>query len=147
VSVASNKIGDVLLSQGNLEGALERYQRSLEINERLSSANPASADRARDLGVSQIKIGDVLVSQGDRDGAMARYQAALQILERLSAADPASADRARDVFLACLKLGEVNGERRWLERALTILRDLEARGVIRRAPSSPVQLYRTGSES
>jgi tetratricopeptide (TPR) repeat protein len=133
VSVASNKVGDALLSQGDTEGALQRYRRGFEINERLSSANPASADRARDFGVSQIKIGDVLVSQGDRDGAMARYQAALQIFERLSAADPASADRARDVFLACLKLGEVNGERRWLERALTILRDLEARGAL--APS------------
>ncbi len=133
VGVSSNKIGDVLLSQGNLEGARQRYQRGLEINERLSSANPASADRARDFGVSQTKIGDVLVSQADRDGAMARYQAALEIFERLSAAEPASADRARDVFLACLKLGEVNGERRWLERALTILRDLEARGAL--APS------------
>ena len=133
VSVASNKVGDALLSQGDTEGALQRYRRGFEINERLSSANPTSADRARDFGVSQIKIGDLLLVQADRDGALARYQAALQIFERLSAADPASADRARDVFLACLKLGEVNGERRWLERALTILRDLEARGAL--APS------------
>jgi tetratricopeptide (TPR) repeat protein len=133
VSVASNKVGDALLSQGDAEGARTRYQRGFEINERLSSANPASADQARDLGVSQIKIGDVLLAQADRDGAVARYQAALRIFDRLSAADPASADRARDVFLACLKMGEVNGERRWLERALTILRDLEARGAL--APS------------
>jgi hypothetical protein len=33
----------------------------------------------------------------------------------------------------------------WWLKAVQL--DLEARGVIRRAPSSPVQLYRTGSES
>jgi tetratricopeptide (TPR) repeat protein len=133
VSVSLNKIGDVLLSEGDRAGALSRYQRGLEIRERLSAADPASADLARDVSVSLNKIGDVLVSEGDRAGAMSRYQRSLEIAERLSAADPASADLARDVFTNAFRVADVTGERRYWERALAILRVLEARGTLAEA--------------
>ena len=70
------------------------------------------------------------MSQGDRAGALSRYQRSLEIRERLSAADPASAVLARDVFVSCAKIANITGERRYWERALAILRDLGARGVL-----------------
>jgi tetratricopeptide (TPR) repeat protein len=133
LGAALQRTGDVLLTQGDRAGALSRYQRSLEIREHLSAADPASADLARDVSASLIKIGDVLVSEGDRAGALTRYQRSLEIAERLSAADPASAERARDVSVSCWRMAQVTGERRYWERALAILKDLEARGALAEA--------------
>jgi tetratricopeptide (TPR) repeat protein len=131
--VSLERIGDMLLSQGDSSAALRLYRRSLEIGERLSAADPASADLARDVGISLTKIGDVLESQGDRDGALGLYRRALEIGERLSASDRASADLARRVFTAAFRVADLTGERRYWERALAILRDLEARGTLAEA--------------
>jgi hypothetical protein len=98
--------------------------------ERLSAADPASADLVRNVSISLNRISDVLVSQGDRAGALSRYQRSLEIRERLSAADPASANLARDVFVSCWRMANLTGERRYWERALAILRDLDARGAL-----------------
>ena len=133
VSVSLERIGDVLLSEGDRAGALSRYQRSLAIAELLSAADPASVDLASNVSVSLDKIGDVLRTEGDRAGAMSRYQRSLEIREGLSAADPASADRTRDVFVSCWMMAQVTGERRYVERALGILKDLEARGALAEA--------------
>jgi hypothetical protein len=90
-------------------------------------------DLASNVSVSLDKIGDVLRTEGDRAGAMSRYQRSLEIREGLSAADPASADRTRDVFVSCWMMAQVTGERRYVERALGILKDLEARGALAEA--------------
>ena len=60
-----NKVGDVLVAQGDLPGALKSYRDSLAIAERLAKADPGNAGWQRDLSVSYSKIGDVLVAQGD----------------------------------------------------------------------------------
>jgi tetratricopeptide (TPR) repeat protein len=101
----------VLLSEGDRAGALSRYQRSLEIWERLSAADPASVDLARGATVPLERIGDVLLSEGNPAGALSRYQRSLEIMERLSAADPASEDRALAVstllnFIGNMLLGQ-----------------------------------------
>jgi len=133
VTFSLDRIGDVLLSQGDRDGALGAYRLSLEISERLSAADPASADLARDVSISLNKIAEVLLSQKDRDGALGLYRRSLEIWERLSAADPASTDLARNVGASYWKMGQVTGERRYWERALAILRDLEARGTLAEA--------------
>jgi tetratricopeptide (TPR) repeat protein len=105
---------DLLLSQGDRDGALGLYRRGLEIRERLSAADPGSADLASSVSVALIKIGDLLYSQGDRDGALRSYRRSLETLERLSAADPTSADRARDLSVSLSKIGfllESQGDR------------------------------------
>ncbi len=129
-SVSLSKIGDVLLSQDDRDGALTHYQRSLEIAERLSAADPASADRASDTSVSLSKVGDVLLSQGDREGALAHYQRSLEIAERRFAAGPGSVELARGLSVLFTRMAFVTEDRRYLERSLAILRDLEARGAL-----------------
>ncbi|MFN7390328.1 tetratricopeptide repeat protein, partial [Brevundimonas sp.] len=106
-SVALTFTADILRSEGDRAGALSRYQRSLEIVERLSAADPASADLAREVSVSLNMIGDVLLSEGDRAGALSRYQRSLEIWERLSAADPASAHLARGATVPLDRIGDV----------------------------------------
>ena len=99
---------DLLWSEGDNEGALGLYRRSLEISERVSAADPASADLAINVSLTLIKIGDVLFrGQGDDDGALGFYRRSLEIAERLSAADPASADLASNVSLSLIRIGDV----------------------------------------
>jgi tetratricopeptide (TPR) repeat protein len=51
-AVALNDLGDVQRAQGDLTAALESYQASLTIRERLAKTDPGNAGRRRDLSVS-----------------------------------------------------------------------------------------------
>ena len=66
-----DSIGNVLVEQGDLAGALAAYQASLAIAERLAQADPGNARWQRDLSVSHNKVGDVLRAQGDLTAALA----------------------------------------------------------------------------
>ncbi len=77
LSVSYNKIGDVLVAQGNLDEALARYRDGLAIRERLAAADPGNTEWQRDLSVSFNKIGDVLRAQGKLDEALAATATAL----------------------------------------------------------------------
>ncbi len=107
LSVSHNKIGDVLVAQGNLAQALESYRASLAIFERLAGADPGNAGWQRDLSVSHDKIGDVLVAQGNLAQALESYRASLAITERLAGADPGNAGWQRDLSVSHDKIGDV----------------------------------------
>jgi len=98
---------DLLLSQGDRRGALDRYERSLDLFDGLAAADPASTDLARAVSVSLERIGDVLLDEDDLVGALARFERSLENSERLAAADPASPDLARNVGLSLNKVGDV----------------------------------------
>ena len=57
--VSSVKIGDVLLDQGDLAGALRAFRESLAVAERLAAADPSNAGWQRDLVVSYVKVAQV----------------------------------------------------------------------------------------
>ncbi len=107
LSVSHDKIGDVLVAQGNLAQALESYRASLAIAERLAGADPGNAGWQRDLSVSHNKIGDVLVAQGNLAQALESYRASLAIRERLAGADPGNAGWQRDLSVSHNKIGDV----------------------------------------
>jgi hypothetical protein len=52
LSVSYNKLGDVNLSLGNTQVALDAYQKSLEVAKTLAANDPQSAQAQRDLSVS-----------------------------------------------------------------------------------------------
>jgi predicted negative regulator of RcsB-dependent stress response len=107
LSVSHDRIGDVLVAQGDRDGALKAYQAGLAIAEALAGRDPANTEWQRDLSVSHNKIGDVLVAQGDRDGALKAYQAGLAIAETLARRDPANAEWQRDLSVSQIKIGDV----------------------------------------
>jgi len=106
-------IQDTLTRQGNdlsfrdLDGALLRYQRSLEINERLSATDPGSFYLADRMAYLLKKIGDVILRQGDLDGALSQYQRSLDLSEWRSAASPASWFAASNVSVSLILIGDV----------------------------------------
>ena len=100
LSVSYNKIGDVLVAQGNLPEALKSYRDGLAIGERLAKADPGNAGWQRDLSVSYNKVGDVLVAQGNLPEALKSYRDSLAISERLAKADPGNAGWQRDLSVS-----------------------------------------------
>jgi predicted negative regulator of RcsB-dependent stress response len=100
LSVSHEKIGNVLVAQGDGPGALAAYKVGLAIAEDLAKRDPANTEWQRDLSVSHERIGDVLVAQGDGPGALAAYQTGLTIAEGLAKRDPANTEWQRDLSVS-----------------------------------------------
>ena len=125
-----NKIGDVLVAQGDGAGALAAYRKGLGIREALAARDPANTEWQRDLSVSYEKIGDVLVAQGDGAGALAAYRKGLAIREELTARDPANTDWQRDLIVSLVKVGMTTGEKVYTSRALDIALGMQQHGTL-----------------
>jgi len=57
--VSQEKIGDVLVAQGDGPGALAAYQAGLAIREGLAKRDPANTQWQRDLAISCAKLGSL----------------------------------------------------------------------------------------
>ena len=78
LSVSYNKVGDVLVAQGNLPRRSKPIATACAIAERLAKADPGNAGWQRDLSVSYDKVGDVLVDQGNLPEALKAYRDSLR---------------------------------------------------------------------
>lgn len=105
VAVGLNKIGDIFRQRGlpdDLEQALQHYQQSLEIRERLVTANPDSTKAQRDVAIGLQRLGDLLGRRGlpgDAEQALQHYWRSLQISEGRAAANSDSAQAQCDLMV------------------------------------------------
>ncbi|HEV7473105.1 MAG TPA: DUF4062 domain-containing protein [Pyrinomonadaceae bacterium] len=106
LSVSYERIGDVLVVQGDGPGALAQYRKEFAIREALAR-DVANTQSQRDLSVCHNKIGDVLVDQGDGLGALAAYRKALVISEALALRDATITEWQRDLSVSHLRIGDV----------------------------------------
>jgi tetratricopeptide (TPR) repeat protein len=123
LSVSYNKIGDVLVAQGNLAEALKSFRDGHVIRERLAQSDPGNAGWQGDLSVSYNKIGDVLVAQGNLAEALKSFRDGLAIRERLSRSDPGNAGWQRDLSASYDRVGGVLVAQGNLAEALKLFRD------------------------
>ena len=86
--MSHNKIGDVLMAQGNLTEALNAYQESSAIRDRLAKADLNDPNRQRDLAISQGRVAIVLAKQGDASGALGKLKQGLAIISQLVKQSP-----------------------------------------------------------
>jgi autotransporter strand-loop-strand O-heptosyltransferase len=82
LSVARNRIGAVLMAQGDLQGAIDEHRASLAIVERLAAANPKNNEFQRDLAWCHTKIAELLKAQGRVADARTNERVALAIANR-----------------------------------------------------------------
>jgi tetratricopeptide (TPR) repeat protein len=106
LSVSHDRIGDVQHDQGDLAGALQSFQDSLEIRLRLSAQDPRNTDWLHGLLISHMRIGDVQRDLRDFAGALRSSQASLEIGRRLSAEDPGNAKWLRALSLGHSRVGD-----------------------------------------
>jgi tetratricopeptide (TPR) repeat protein len=107
-------LGDVLVSLGDVPGALASYQAALALDERLVQGDPAHGEWQRNLSLSQERLGKVYMLQGDATAALMAYEASLAIRDRLVQRDPANGQWQRDRAVSLEQLGDgrmAKGER------------------------------------
>ena len=88
--------------------ALENYNASFAIRDRLAKADPGNTEWQRNLSVSYSKIGDVLRDQGDLRAALDSFEAAFVIRDRLARANPENAIWQVDLALSYARLGQLH---------------------------------------
>ena len=98
------RIGDVLLAQGDLAGALRLPGIAGVVDAWRPPIRRTPA--AGDLSVSQIKIGDVLLAQGDLAGVVRRTGNRWRLKRRLASSDPSNAGWQRDLSVILTRLAE-----------------------------------------
>jgi hypothetical protein len=89
--------GFLLEAQGNLPEAVQSFQASLAIGERLAQSGSTNADLLRHLFIWNSKVGDVQSGRDHNAEALTSYQAARDINDGLAKADPGNAGLQRDL--------------------------------------------------
>ena len=72
LSIAYERIGDVLMEQGEFDEALKAYRDRLAISERLFAADRSNMQWLNDVWFSYEKVGDAFVAKGKLDDARGR---------------------------------------------------------------------------
>jgi tetratricopeptide (TPR) repeat protein len=101
--------GEVLLADGNLQQAKQRFLDALYIAQKLVRMDSGNAVWQHDLSVSYQKVGDVQFAQGQLAGALKSYRDSLGIAEKLATQDPSNARWQSDLALLYLRIGFVWG--------------------------------------
>jgi tetratricopeptide (TPR) repeat protein len=108
LSVSYSKLGDLNLTLGDTQRALEFHNKALKISEELREWDRDNAEYARDMSVSCDKLGDLNLKLGDTQRALEFYNKALKISEELRERDRDNADYARGLSVSYIKLGDLN---------------------------------------
>jgi tetratricopeptide (TPR) repeat protein len=110
LSVSHNKIGDMLVKQGDSSGALAAYREALTIRVALVTHDSANTQWQRDLSISHERIGNVFVAHsetGAYSDALTAYRKALTIRKSLATRDQANTQWQRDLSISHEKIGDV----------------------------------------
>ena len=93
LSATLNRAGDVLVDQGDLQGALQRYQQAMLISKELAEID-SGPQRQITLAVRHSRLGTVLTRMERFDEAQAQFRSALEIRTRLVEIDSTEATYA-----------------------------------------------------
>ncbi len=131
---ALQQIGDIRMAQGDLDGALTSFWRSLRQGEELVARDPNSADWLFRVGQSHFWVGNTLWRQGELDGALEQMRAYLRLSLQVAEMEPERDDYLLEVGFGHNNVGDVLARRgrpeqatEHFEQALAISQELVAR--------------------
>jgi hypothetical protein len=96
-SVSYDNVGNVQVAQGDLAGALQSYNDSLAIADRLAKSDPGNAGWQRDLSVSHAKLTSALGKAGKKLEAHDALNQGRAIMLLLTSKSPDHAIWKRDL--------------------------------------------------
>ena len=106
-SAMFNMFVDTYMAAGDVNGALDAAQQSLDIARKLYAAAPDDTGAERDVSISLERLGDVKIQSGDTDGALQAYQERLAFARTLLTKDAKSLQAKRDLSVSLNKVGDV----------------------------------------
>ena len=117
-----NQIGDVRMSQGNLEAATLAFEEALALTQELVERDPENGEWQVELGAAHFWVGQALRRQGDLDRTLDHWLAYQDIAEKLVTKDPNNLDWQLELGYAHGNIGLILDTRGDLEGALEALR-------------------------
>lgn len=117
VTVAHERMGDVLLRLGNTEEALQEQQKALELRETMIEEQPDDEEVQRDLSVSHERLGIIHQEMKRNDLARGEYQESLRISKQLARARPKDPRARHDLAIAHDRLGRFHLQQQELAEA------------------------------
>jgi tetratricopeptide (TPR) repeat protein len=121
-SSARALIADILLAQGDSQGALAIYESVLAGHVRIFSADSSSLGVGIRVYRVVDKIGEAYLTRQDYASALERFGLALRLAERLFDSDPQSAELERYVSVSEIRIGDVLERQGDLDGALSRFR-------------------------
>jgi tetratricopeptide (TPR) repeat protein len=116
LGICNERIGEILMNSGELNGALNRFERRHQIALGLVEAHPSNLGWMRELGVSYTKLGTVFERQGRLADALQAFLESLSIADRITTADPNNMGWQRDLSVAHVGVGDIlAARRRWAD--------------------------------
>ncbi len=133
IAVAETKIGDVLLGERELNGAVEYHRNALKEFTAIASSEPENARAKREVCVAEDRLARSLWERGDRKKAVELDRKAQLIAEDLYSADPANMQAKFDLAVGLRNLSqELSATHSFAEavdyfrRAIELVSDLAA---------------------
>jgi serine/threonine protein kinase/tetratricopeptide (TPR) repeat protein len=134
---AEQRLGSILISMGDLRGALAAFEAVLPIREQLRALDPKDARAMLNLANSHAAIGFVLLELGSALTAQTHFEQQRQLDEALIQLDPMGVSYRYSLSEAYENLGRVAKQlgqkeqgQSYLREALKIYDELSARGAI-----------------
>jgi tetratricopeptide (TPR) repeat protein len=110
-SVALLQLGDIRRSQGDVARALEAYDETCKIKERLVETMPFDDDLKMGLGVAYERIGDIRMSQGRSQDAFHAYTRRHTLLTSIADRQQGNAHWQSELSLSLERLGKFHRAR------------------------------------
>jgi tetratricopeptide (TPR) repeat protein len=101
------EIGNVLMARADTAGALQAYQTSVPIMERMAKADPGNVGWQLNLSIAYNSIGDAFAAQEKVDEALTWYRQGLAIRERLTGTDPSNANWQYALAVSSGRVGDI----------------------------------------
>ena len=133
----------MLDAQGNVGDALQNYQDSLVIADRLAKLDPANSDWQRDLSITLSEIGMLETKQRHFEGSKKAFEASLAIRQKLAQSDPNNAIWQFDLVQAYINYAYVAKDpRAVLTKALNLTLELDRAGRLAPRDKSTIKYLR-----
>ena len=134
---AQQRLGSILISMGDLHGALDAFHKVLPIREQLRNLDPRDARAQLNLANSHASLGYVLLEMGKPREAQEHFERQRKIGEDLVRVDPLAVSHSYSLSEAyenlgrvAYRLGQEQRARAYLNDALKIYDELRARNAI-----------------
>jgi len=116
--VSKLEIGNVLMARGDTAGALQAYQASLPIMERMAKADPGNVVWQLNLSIGYNSVGDAFAAQEKIDEALKWYRESLAIRERLTKTDPSNTNWQYALTASYGRIGDMLKKQKEFVKAL-----------------------------
>ena len=122
-SAGLDRLGDVLMSKGDITGAQQAYELSIELARKLAERDPSESDLQRNYAVGVKKLGDLHAAAGAFDKALSAYQDAIKIMQSLANSDLDNAEARRVLSTMLNDAGDMEVRLNHAEEALNAYSD------------------------